>query len=74
MLPFALTIFSGAFLLFQVQPLIVKFIVPWFGGGHSVWTTAVLFFQLMLFAGYAYAHVSTRRLQQPRDPRAPADR
>ena len=53
---FGLTIFSGAFLLFQIQPLIGKYILPWFGGGPGVWTTCLLFFQCMLFAGYAYAH------------------
>lgn len=50
----------GAFLLFQVQPLIGKFILPWFGGSPGVWTTCMLFFQVMLFAGYAYAHGLTR--------------
>ncbi len=63
MLPFALTIFFGAFLLFQVQPLIGKFILPWFGGSPGVWTTCMLFFQTVLLAGYAYAHVSTRFLK-----------
>src|SRR4051812_9375665 len=53
---FAITIFLGAFLLFQVQPLIGKFILPWFGGSPAVWTTCMLFFQVMLLAGYAYAH------------------
>src|ERR1035438_6369363 len=48
MLVFALTIFTGAFLLFQVQPLIAKFILPWFGGGPGVWTTCMLFFQVLL--------------------------
>jgi hypothetical protein len=52
----ALTIFLGAFLLFQVQPLLTKWILPWFGGGPEVWTTTALFFQATLFAGYAYAH------------------
>src|ERR1044071_800233 len=56
---FALTIFIGAFLLFQVQPLIGKYILPWFGGGPGVWTTCMLFFQVVLFAGYAYAHALT---------------
>src|SRR6476659_4955951 len=54
---YALTIFLGAFLLFQVQPLIAKYILPWFGGGPGVWTACMLFFQLALLAGYAYAHV-----------------
>jgi hypothetical protein len=60
---FALTIFTGAFLLFQVQPLIGKYILPWFGGGPGVWTTCMLFFQVLLLGGYAYAHAITRRLQ-----------
>src|SRR5262245_15665351 len=52
----AATIFVSAFLLFQVQPVITKKILPWFGGSPAVWTTCVLFFQLVLLAGYAYAH------------------
>jgi spermidine synthase len=59
---FALTIFTGAFLLFQVQPLIGKFILPWYGGGPAVWTTCMLFFQVFLLGGYAWAHFSARRL------------
>ncbi|MFN0079054.1 MAG: spermidine synthase [Prosthecobacter sp.] len=55
-----LTALLGAFLLFQVQPLIGKFILPWFGGSPGVWTTCMLFFQVVLFAGYAYAHALTR--------------
>ena len=66
MLPFALTIFTGAFLLFQVQPLIGKYILPWFGGGPGVWTTCLLFFQTLLLGGYAYAHFSTSRLSPRR--------
>ena len=53
---YALTIFLSAFLLFQVQPLIGKHILPWFGGTPAVWTTCLLFFQLILLGGYAYAH------------------
>jgi spermidine synthase len=68
MLPFALTIFTGAFLLFQVQPLIGKFILPWFGGSPGVWTTCLLFFQTLLLGGYAYAHFTSTRLK----PRAQA--
>jgi len=52
----ALTIFVSAFLLFQIQPLISKYILPWFGGTPAVWTTAMLFFQSALLVGYAYAH------------------
>ncbi len=63
MLPFALTIFTGAFLLFQVQPLIGKYILPWFGGGPGVWTTCLLFFQTVLLGGYAYAHFSSTWLK-----------
>jgi len=59
----ALTIFIGAFLLFQVQPLIGKYILPWFGGGTSVWTTCMLFFQVLLLGGYAYAHLISRKLK-----------
>lgn len=64
---YALTVFLSAYLLFQVQPLISKFILPWFGGSPAVWTSAMLFFQCVLFAGYVYAHVvgrhSTPRIQ-----------
>ncbi|HTU26580.1 MAG TPA: hypothetical protein VMF30_14330, partial [Pirellulales bacterium] len=59
-LGFAATILTSAFLLFEVQPLLSKFILPWFGGSPAVWTTAMLFFQVMLFAGYTYAHLLTR--------------
>lgn len=54
---FPSTIFLGAFLLFQVQPMIGKFILPWFGSTPGVWATALLFFQLSLLAGYIYAHL-----------------
>lgn len=60
MLVYALTIFVGAFLLFQIQPLIGKYILPWFGGGPGIWTTCMLFFQLLLLGGYAYAHCLSR--------------
>ncbi|MEP6714089.1 MAG: fused MFS/spermidine synthase [Terriglobia bacterium] len=46
----------SAFLLFQVQPLIAKLILPWFGGSAAVWTSCMLFFQMALLGGYAYAH------------------
>jgi spermidine synthase len=58
---FSLTIFISAFLLFQVQPMISKYILPWFGGGSSIWTTAQLFFQLVLVGGYGYAFLLSRR-------------
>ncbi len=63
MIAFALTIFTGAFLLFQVQPLVGKYILPWFGGGPGVWTTCMLFFQMLLLGGYAYAHTVSRNLK-----------
>src|SRR5579864_4544100 len=53
---FAATILVSAFLLFQVQPLIAKLILPWFGGSAAVWTSCMLFFQLALLGGYAWAH------------------
>ena len=55
---FAATVLVSAFLLFQVQPLLSKLILPWFGGSPAVWTTCMLFFQVLLFGGYAYAHLS----------------
>ncbi len=61
---FAGTIFLSAFLLFQVQPIISKSILPWFGGSPAVWTSCMLFFQVMLLAGYAYAHFMARRSGQ----------
>jgi SAM-dependent methyltransferase len=65
---YALTIFLSSFLLFLVQPLIARLILPWFGGTAAVWTTCMLFFQCVLLAGYAYAHATTARLS----PRAQA--
>src|SRR4030042_4631192 len=56
------TIFLSAFLLFQIQPMIAKMILPWFGGVAAVWITAMLFFQSMLLVGYLYAHWSIRWL------------
>ncbi|MBW2270474.1 MAG: fused MFS/spermidine synthase [Deltaproteobacteria bacterium] len=66
MLPYALTILIGAFLLFQVQPLIARFILPWFGGAPAVWTSCMLFFQMLLLVGYAWADWSARRLSARR--------
>ena len=63
MLVYAVTIFLSAFLLFQVQPLVAKFILPWFGGSAAVWSAALLFFQLLLLGGYLYAHVLIRYLK-----------
>ena len=46
----------SAFLLFQVQPVIAKIILPWFGGSSAVWSACMVFFQSVLLAGYLYAH------------------
>ncbi|NOZ01281.1 MAG: ferrichrome ABC transporter permease [Deltaproteobacteria bacterium] len=59
---YLLSIFAGAYLLFQVQPMEAKAILPWFGGTPAVWTTCMLFFQVLLLAGYAYAHGLADRL------------
>ena len=60
---FASTIFSSAFLLFLVQPLISKQILPWFGGSAAVWATCMVFFQLVLLAGYLYSDWISRNLK-----------
>src|SRR6266699_1638512 len=60
MILYAATIFLSAFLLFQVQPLIAKIILPWFGGTAAVWTICMLFFQVLLLAGYVYSHAYVR--------------
>jgi len=53
---YAFTIFVSAFLLFQVQPIVARMILPWFGGTSAVWSTCMLFFQMVLLLGYLYAH------------------
>jgi len=63
---YAATIFLSSFLLFLVQPLIARLILPWFGGSAAVWTTCMLFFQILLLAGYAYAHLLVRRFKSSR--------
>ena len=63
MLLYALTILVSAFLLFQVEPVIAKIILPWFGGSAAVWTTCLLFFQMVLLLGYLYAHAVVRYLK-----------
>jgi SAM-dependent methyltransferase len=62
MLLYALTIFTSAFLLFLVQPIVAKQILPWFGGSAAVWTTCLVFFQFLLLFGYAYSDWTTRNL------------
>lgn len=60
---YASTIFLSAFLLFQVQPIAAKSILPWFGGTAAVWSTCLAFFQLVLVLGYSYAALSRRFLE-----------
>jgi len=62
MLLYAATIFVSAFLLFLVQPVMAKQILPWFGGSAAVWTTCLVFFQTTLLAGYAYSDLAVHRL------------
>ena len=59
---YAGTIFTSAFLLFLIQPIASKHILPWFGGSAAVWAVSLSFFQVLLLAGYAYADWTTRRL------------
>ena len=66
MILYALTIFVSAFLLFLIQPVIAKQILPWFGGSAAVWTTCLVFFQCALLAGYFYSDLTTRKLNRRR--------
>ncbi len=66
MVLYAWAIFLGAFLLFQIQPLIAKIILPSFGGSSVVWSTCMLFFQVVLLLGYAYAHWLNEHLRATR--------
>ena len=59
---YGITIFAGAFLLFAVQPIVGRMVLPLLGGSPAVWNTAMVFYQAMLLAGYAYAHWATRWL------------
>lgn len=68
LLLYGATIFLSAFLLFLIQPVFAKLILPWFGGSSAVWTTCLVFFQTALLAGYLYAHLLT----QSRDARIEA--
>jgi hypothetical protein len=63
---FAWTIFLGAFLLFLIEPLFAKLILPWFGGSAAVWATCLVFFQSALLLGYFYADFASRRFPAPR--------
>lgn len=66
MIPYAATIALSAFLLFLVQPIIAKQILPWFGGSAAVWTTCMMFFQVVLLGGYGYSDFLIRRLEPMR--------
>ncbi len=67
---FTVTAFLGAALLFLVEPLVAKLLLPSFGGSATVWSTCTLFFQTLLLAAYGYSHYSTSRLRRPWQPRA----
>ena len=62
---FSLTLFVSALLLFSVQPMMGKMLLPVFGGAPAVWQTVLVFFQAMLLGGYAYAHFASR-IESPR--------
>src|SRR3974377_2015955 len=64
MILYALSIFLSAFLLFQVQPIIAKIILPWFGGSAAVWAVCLLFFQGGVLLGYFYAHALVRYVKR----------
>ena len=66
MLLFALSLFCSSFLLFLIQPLIGKYILPWFGSSPAVWSASLLFFQIMLTGGYVYAYALTGRFSPRR--------
>src|SRR2546430_2927371 len=59
---FAVTLFVSATLLFLVQPMVGKMILPYLGGAPAVWNTCMVFFQALLLLGYGYAHLTTRQL------------
>ncbi len=59
---YGVAVFSAGLLVFAVQPLVAKFVVPWFGGASDVWTTCLLFFQVLLLGGYLYGHLSVSLL------------
>src|SRR3954447_988214 len=61
--PYAATIFLSAFLLFTIEPLVAKRVLPWFGGSSAVWATCLVFYQAILLLGYWYARVSARHLR-----------
>ena len=68
MVVFATTVFLSAFLLFQIQPIVAKMILPWFGGSSSVWSTCIVFFQSVLLLGYGYVHWLHEKISRDRQP------
>src|SRR5262245_58663248 len=66
---FAISIFLSAFLLFQMQPLVGKFLLPRFGGTPSVWAVCMFFFQVVIVLGYGYSHWLSRLLNATRQTR-----
>lgn len=68
MVVFATTVFLSAFLLFQIQPIVAKMILPWFGGSSSVWSTCIVFFQSVLLLGYGYVHWLHEKISRSRQP------
>ena len=64
---YGVTIFTSAFLLFQVQPIVAKYILPWYGGSQAVWSVSLLFFQAFLLLGYLYAHLLRKLWNQRRE-------
>jgi hypothetical protein len=69
LLPYGVSIFLSACLVFLIQPTIARTILPWFGGAPAVWSSVILFFQALLTAGYAYAYWLTRRIASKRQTR-----
>ncbi|MFO0462459.1 MAG: spermidine synthase [Burkholderiales bacterium] len=65
---FATTVLLSAFLLFQIQPIVAKMILPWFGGSSSVWSTCIVFFQTVLLLGYGYVHWLNEKVSRERQP------
>ena len=59
--PFVAALFTSAALLFWVQPMVARMLLPFLGGTPTVWNTCMVFFQAILLAGYAYAHFLTTR-------------
>jgi hypothetical protein len=68
MVIFASTVFLSAFLLFQIQPIVAKMILPWFGGSSSVWSVCIVFFQSVLLLGYGYVHWLHEKVSRARQP------